>query len=69
MFSGALCSTSSTASSLPTSMPAATATSMPFRFPVPGTTTLLTFLTMLPLTFAVTRSGIPPSVLRHSAAP
>ena len=50
-------------------MPAATATSMPFRFPVPGTTTLLTFLTMLPLTFAVTRSGIPPSVLRHSAAP
>ena len=43
--------------------PAAMAVSMPFIPPVLGTTTLLTFLIMLPLTAAVILSGSAPKVL------
>jgi hypothetical protein len=54
-------------SASPKQMPAATAVRSPFRPPVCGTITLLTFLMMFPLTVSTTRSGSLPSVCRASA--
>ena len=53
----------------PATMPAATAVRMPFPPPVLGTTTLLTFLMILPEISARTRSGGAPSTSRSRAAP
>ena len=61
-------STSSWASASPATMPAAAAAGMPRSPPVWGTTTLLTFLMMLPLTSTSTRSGSAPRTLRALAA-
>ena len=61
-------STSSHASARPATAPAAAAASMPFSPPVCGTTTLLAFFTMLPLTSSSMRSGSPPARSRARAA-
>ena len=50
-------------------MPAAAAASMPLRLLVLGTTTLLTFLMMLPLASTRTDSGSTPRSSRALAAP
>ena len=60
--------TCSSASGLPATMPAAIAGRMPLSPPVFGTTTLLTFLRMLPLTSASMRSGSAQSTSRSFAA-
>ena len=60
--------TSSAESSFPTVIPAAIADSMPFIPLVAGTTTLFTFLTILPLTAAVTFCGSIPRVFLPTAA-
>ena len=52
----------------PAVIPAATAAAMPLRPPVLGTTTLLTFFIMLPLSTASTRCGSSGSSLRTNAA-
>ena len=60
--------TSSPALSSPPSAPAHTAAAMPRLPPVLGTTTLLTFLMMLPLASTAIRSGVAPSAARATAA-
>ena len=55
-------------SALPETTPAAMAAWMPLRPPVLGTTTLLTFLMMLPDTSATIRSGAAPRMARIRAA-
>ena len=60
--------TSSSFSSRPAMMPAAAAAAMPCIEPVCGTTTLLTFLMIFPLTSIRTRYGRLPSTARACAA-
>ena len=60
--------TSSCFSDLPPTIPAAAAAWMPFSPSVLGTTTLFTFLMMLPLTPISTLSGISPRISRALAA-
>ena len=60
--------TSSSASASPPTIPAAAAAGIPCSPPVWGTTTLLTFLMMLPLTSISRRSGTAPRTARALAA-
>ena len=60
--------TSRTLSLSPATIPAATDEAMPFIPPVFGTTTLLTFFIMLPLTSTLTLSGMAESCSLASAA-
>ena len=61
-------STCSSAEASPAATPAAAAAGRPLSPPVFGTTTLLTFLMMLPLASTSTRSGMTPRVSRAFAA-